>query len=171
MLLRVNQEDMFQDRFKSEPVNDMQYFVTLLRYIHQNPTKAGIVGKVGDYDWSSWKEYTSEVPAALSLCATNAILKRMSFDDLKELVEAPLEDDVQCLDLDERAKISVGDREIRQHLLDGYGITDSIKVQELDKDKRNEIIISCLERGAGMRQLSRLTGVTYGVINRVRGKL
>ena len=25
----------------------MAYFVTLLRYIHQNPTKAGIVSKVG----------------------------------------------------------------------------------------------------------------------------
>ena len=195
LLLRVNQEDIgstikhlavmyaiyynqkysrsghvFQDRFKSEPVNDMQYFVTLLRYIHQNPTKAGIVGKVGDYDWSSWKEYTSEVPAALGLCATNAILKRMSFDDLKELVEAPLDDDVQCLDLDETVKISVGDREIRQHLLESYGIADSIKVQEVDKEKRNEIIVSCLEIGAGMRQLSRLTGVTYGVINRLRGE-
>ena len=89
LLLRVNQEDIgstikhlavmyamyynqkysrsghvFQDRFKSEPVNDMAYFVTLLRYIHQNPTKAGIVSKVGDYDWSSWKEYTGEVPGA-----------------------------------------------------------------------------------------------------------
>ena len=87
--------------------------------------KAGIVGKVGDYDWSSWKEYTSEVPAALSLCATNAILKRMSLDVLKELVEAPLDDNVHCLDLDESIKISVGDREIRQHLLESYGITDS----------------------------------------------
>ena len=62
----------------------MAYFVTLLRYIHQNPTKAGIVSKVGDYDWSSWKEYTGEVPVALGLCATNAILKRMSLDELKE---------------------------------------------------------------------------------------
>ena len=196
LLLRVNQEDIgstikhltvmyamyynqkysrsghvFQDRFKSEPVNDMAYFVTLLRYIHQNPTKAGIVSKVGDYDWSSWKEYTGEVPAALGLCAMNAILKRMSFDDLKELVEAPLEDDVQCLDLDESVKISVGDREIRQYLLESYGITDSIKVQEMDQEKRNEIIACCLERGAGMRQLSRLTGVTYGVINRLRGRM
>ena len=60
---------LFQDRFKSEPVNDMAYFVTLLRYIHQNPTKtkAGMVSKVGDYDWSSWKEYTGEVPGALGL--------------------------------------------------------------------------------------------------------
>ena len=27
---------LFQDRFKSEPVNDIEYFVTLLRYVHQN---------------------------------------------------------------------------------------------------------------------------------------
>lgn len=65
----------------------------------------------------------------------------------------------------------MGDREIRQHLLESYGITDSIKVQEMDKEKRNEIIVSCLEIGAGMRQLSRLTGVTYGVINRLKNKM
>lgn len=53
----------------------------------------------------------------------------------------------------------------------GFGIADSIKVQEMDKEKRNEIIVCCLERGAGMRQLSRLTGVTYGVINRLRGRM
>ena len=41
---------------------------------------------------------------------------------------------------------------------------DFIKVQEMDKEKRNEIIICCLEKGTGMRQLSRQTGVTYGVI-------
>lgn len=53
----------------------------------------------------------------------------------------------------------------------GFGIADSVKVQEMDKEKRNEIIACCLERGAGMRQLSRLTGVTYGVINRLRGRM
>ena len=158
---------VFQDRFKSEPVNDMPYFVTLLRYIHQNPTKAGIVCKVGDYDLSSWKEYTGEVPGAACLCATNATLKRMPLEDLKELVEAPLEDEVQCLELDETVRVTVGDREVRQHLLERWGIADSIKVQELGKDKRNEIIISCLELGTGLRQLSRLTGVTYGVINKL----
>ena len=29
-------------------VNDMAYFVTLLRYIHQNPVKAGMVSEVKD---------------------------------------------------------------------------------------------------------------------------
>ena len=37
---------LFKERFKSEPVNDMTYFTTLLRYIHQNPVKAGIVENV-----------------------------------------------------------------------------------------------------------------------------
>ena len=161
---------LFQDRFKSEPVNDMAYFVTLLRYIHQNPTKAGIVSKVGEYVWSSWNEYTGEVPSAACLCATNATLKRLPLEYLKELVEAPLGDDVQCLELDETVRVTVGDREVRQHLLDRWGIADPIKVQELDKDKRNEVIISCLEQGVGLRQLSRITGVTYGVINRIKNK-
>ena len=161
---------VFQDRFKSEPVDDMAYFVTLLRYIHQNPTKAGIVSKVGDYEWSSWKEYTGEVPGAACLCATNVTLKRMPLADLRELVEAPLDDDVQCLDLDETVRVIVGDREVRQHLMERFGISDPIKVQELEKEKRNEIITSCLELGTGLRQLSRLTGVTYGVINRIKNK-
>ena len=36
---------LFQDRFKSEPVNDIEYFVNLLRYVYQNPVKAGICDK------------------------------------------------------------------------------------------------------------------------------
>ena len=46
-----------QDRFRSEPVDNIEYFVILLRYIHQNPLKAGIVERIEDYPWSSWKEY------------------------------------------------------------------------------------------------------------------
>ena len=57
-----------------------------------------------------------------------------------------------------------------QQLLEHFDISDSIKVQTLDKELRNEIIISCLELGTGLRQLSRLTGVTYGVINRLNNK-
>jgi hypothetical protein len=34
----------------------MAYFVTLLRYIHQNPVKAGMVAEVKDYEFSSWDE-------------------------------------------------------------------------------------------------------------------
>ena len=40
------------------------------------------------------------------------------------------------------------------HLQERYGIADSIKVQELEKEKRNEIVLSCLKIGTGLRQFS-----------------
>ena len=45
---------LFQERFKSQPVNDFSYFITLLRYIHQNPLKAMLVDSIDEYEWSSW---------------------------------------------------------------------------------------------------------------------
>ena len=43
---------VFGDRYKALPVGDQSYILTLLRYIHQNPVRAGI-NKVSEYRWSS----------------------------------------------------------------------------------------------------------------------
>jgi len=48
---------LFQDRFKSSPVDDNRYFLALLRYIHRNPTSAGLCCNVADYKWSSFREF------------------------------------------------------------------------------------------------------------------
>lgn len=48
---------LFQDRFKSEAVESEKCFLTILRYIHQNPVKAGIAEHVSSYLWSSYQEY------------------------------------------------------------------------------------------------------------------
>ena len=85
---------LFQDRFKSEPVNDIEYFVTLLRYIHQNPVKAGICDKAEEYTWSSWQEYLNDDGLLLTLCYTRAVLKRIPLEDLKGLVDEPLDGDI-----------------------------------------------------------------------------
>ena len=48
---------LFQDRFKSEPVEDDAYFMTVIRYIHQNPVKAGLCKNVREYEYSSYKNF------------------------------------------------------------------------------------------------------------------
>jgi len=48
---------LFQDRYKSEPIEDDAYFLTVLRYIYQNPVKAGLVTSVEKYKWSNYNEY------------------------------------------------------------------------------------------------------------------
>lgn len=45
---------LFQDRFKSEPVNDEKYLLTVLRYIHQKPLKAGLAKEIDTYQYSSY---------------------------------------------------------------------------------------------------------------------
>ena len=87
--------------------------ISHLNDIHQNHLKAGIVKKVGDYEWSSWSEYTGKVPAAVCLCAINAVYKRITTEDLKELVDTPLDEEVSCLDIDEVVRVSIGDRDVR----------------------------------------------------------
>jgi REP element-mobilizing transposase RayT len=82
---------LFQDRFKSEPVNDMAYFVTLMRYIHQNPVKAEIVDNIGNYRWSSWHEYASPDLYLPSVCTVESVFKRISQHDLIELISLPVE--------------------------------------------------------------------------------
>jgi len=50
---------LFQDRFKSETVLNDRQLIAVLRYIHNNPIKAGIVSGLDEYEWSSYKYYIS----------------------------------------------------------------------------------------------------------------
>ena len=44
---------LFQDRFKSVPVDDDAHLITLLRYVWNNPVEAGLVDEPDEYPWSS----------------------------------------------------------------------------------------------------------------------
>ena len=87
---------LFKERFKSEPVrsalplllptgrkNDLAYFTTLLRYIHQNPVKAGIVIQIKDYEYSSWCEYDGTVEPVFQICNTQTVVNRIPFNDFR----------------------------------------------------------------------------------------
>ena len=160
---------LFQDRFKSEPVNDMGYFITLLRYIHQNPVKAGICEKAEEYAWSSWQEYINDDGLLPTLCSTKAILKRFPLNDLKELVEETLEDDIT--DVEYTSDNRLTDDDIRQYLRECWQLEHPTDLQKKEKKERNEILIDVIQHGAPLRQLSRLTGISYGVIQRLNVKL
>ncbi len=156
---------LFQERFKSEVVEDDAYFFTVLRYIHQNPVKAGIVNKVSDFRWSSFDEYINK-----SIIIDTDYMFDMFSQDRKEAIKlftvyTNMQNDDQCLDDNEKLKVS--DSEIRAILLQ-KSISDTIQLIQLNKQKRNEIIkaLKSIE-GVTIRQLSRITGISKSVIDRV----
>ena len=48
---------VFQSRFKSALIQDDSYLRQAILYLLQNPVRAGLVANVGEYPWSSAKEY------------------------------------------------------------------------------------------------------------------
>jgi len=50
---------LFRGRYKSILVDGNSYLLQLVRYIHRNPIKAGIVDSMSRYKWSSHKAYLS----------------------------------------------------------------------------------------------------------------
>ncbi|AKA70859.1 transposase [Clostridium scatologenes] len=51
---------LFQDRYRSELIEDDKYMLEASRYLHLNPVKANMVEKPEDYRWSSYSMYIGE---------------------------------------------------------------------------------------------------------------
>ncbi len=146
----------------------MDYFTILLRYIHQNPVKAGIVSHVKDYEYSSWGEYDGTVEPEFQICKTSTVLNRIPYPELQALVNQPLKDDVNCLDIDnEKPQLRLSDDQVWQPINKVAGVKNSSAFQHLDKERQREILRMLLDNGASVRQLQRLTGLGRGIIQRV----
>src|SRR5699024_7104949 len=56
---------LFLDNLKRKKIEDDSYFTQLIRYIHLNPVKHGLVEKPGDWPHSSYNSHLSSKPTSL----------------------------------------------------------------------------------------------------------
>lgn len=157
---------LFQDRYKSEPVLDDAYFLTVLRYIHQNPLKAGLTNHIESYKWSSYTEYTIE-PKMVNIKFALALFdkeKDKAIEGFKRF-NTQLNSD-QCLEVTEKRK-TLSDKKIRQLVLNKFDI-DVALFHNAPSQTQTKILKYLKELdGSSLRQLSRLTGFTVNKIFRV----
>ena len=153
---------LLQDRFKSEPCNDSGYFITLFRYIHQNPVKAGLVKDAKDYEYSSWaNDYLGL--ASQRVCHTEATIKRYGMEELTAWVDMPLPEMAGCIDIEDKA--IVADETARELLLKKCGVRTIPEFQLHTKQRQKDIVRDVmLELGVGPRQMVRVSGMTYAVV-------
>jgi len=156
---------LFQDRFKSEPVESYSYFLTLIRYIHQNPVAGRLCQRVEDYDWSSWAEYTNAPNRVSAICAVTTVLNRIPLDELREQVHTPLPKAQQVLDFDRYRGIAPTEAVI-DFLNSAYHVKDPKDLKTYPKVQRDEILQAALDFGAGINQLSCLTSISTYIISR-----
>ena len=57
---------IYQGRYKSFPVQDNQYFLSLVRYVERNAKRASLVGRSEQWRWSSAHLSLKKVPDTFS---------------------------------------------------------------------------------------------------------
>ena len=149
---------LFQDRFSSEPVEDDGYFVTALRYIHQNPTKAGMCESIGVYPWSSYNQYMTK---------TGIVDTKLAFEIIGEKDFAACMTEMQndkCLE-DRSGRLR--DDELAEQIESKFNVK-ATAVQEEPRANMEKILREMLKTdGVSTRQLSRVTGVSANIIWRL----
>ncbi|MEG6586882.1 transposase [Dendrosporobacter sp. 1207_IL3150] len=156
---------LFQDRFKSEVVESDEYFLMVLRYIHQNPLKTGEVKKMSDYHWSSYQGYFGysnlvDTDFAMDMFSSDPEIAVRRFE--KFMNEKTEDAGVMVYGM-----YKLTDLEARLAIQETAKLTVATELQTMEKQKRDEILRKIKQiNGISTRQIARLTGITQSVIVR-----
>ena len=149
-------------------VNSWEYFVTLLRYIHQNPVAGGLALRVKDYPWSSWSEYEHLSSCPMPFCAVSSVLSRISLEELTELVNEPMPKTSRILDYNNEMPMRLSEDKIREFISKDCGIQNPKDLQSYSKQERKAILKEILAFGGSIKQISRITGISESIVRRSR---
>jgi hypothetical protein len=89
----------------------------------------------------------------------------MPLDELRGLVYELLPQTASILDFDSGGAIKT-DEEITDFLVGSYGLKHPADLQNYSRERRNDILRAAKEFGGSIRQLVRLTGISFGIIRK-----
>ncbi|WP_338449917.1 transposase [Niallia oryzisoli] len=157
---------LFQDRYKSENVEDRAYFLTVLRYIHQNPMKAGLASDVFESTWTSANQYIHpdtlvDIDFGLNLFSSDRSEAITMYKDFMQQ-----SNDDQCLE--DMVKIRITDDEVMAHLRQ-LGVNNGNILRQMKKNDRDAILEELRRLNhVSLSQIARVTGISKSVIQRLR---
>lgn len=148
---------IFQDRFKSEPVDSQEYFLTVFRYILRNPVKAHMCISPIDYQYSNARDL---MLGTSTFSDTTTIFEYISKNSLREFLLE--ENDDECLDLAKSYRYGISDEAATELILQEFGTLSPIigSPDSIERQLFNDSVQFLKSSGVGVRQLSRLTGLS-----------
>ena len=153
---------LFQDRFRSENVSTVQYYQTVLRYILQNPMKAGMEKHPGEYRWSSYTAYekgqgiVTDTQYAVELFGGRETLIQYLKQDNDDTVMDEENHDWRLRD--------DAARRIMRQITQCSSVSD---FQKLDPDLQKKHAAEMYQERLSMGQIARLTGMSKTMVFRI----
>ena len=151
---------LFQDRFKSEPIETDSYLLTVLRYIHQNPLKAGIVKDISKYEWSSYSDYLNQKSELTDIEFINEMIGKNEFIEFHKA-----ENDDKCIEISD-IQFRLTDEQAKKLIEKISQCDNATEFQKLDIKKRDNALKKLKKKGLSIRQISRLTGVSFAIVRK-----
>lgn len=149
---------LFQGRFKSEPILDDEYFRTVYRYILQNCEKANL-GKYCEYRWNSFKVLEEDSEGDfLDTCYVIDLFagKRVLLEFLQQT------NPNNCMEYESR--ILLTDDSVCRIIKKIFNIKNPYNLERLHVDEQINKCKVLKERGFSVSQISRVTGISKGII-------
>lgn len=137
---RKNRHDgqLFRGRYKSILLDSDNYLTVLVRYIHRNPLRAGMVTRLEDYAWSSHNGYLSKSPKwnwlnreAFFLLLTN--VKSMRMKEYREFVGEEDSNEIVSVFLKKKAPSILGTGKFKDWVKEKY--STSLFQEEIPETK------------------------------------
>ena len=153
---------LFQDRFRSENVETDQYFMTVLRYILQNPMKAGIESHPGTYRWSSYLAYEKGTGLL-----TDTQYATELFGGREKLISFIQQDNDDSAMDEENYQWRLQEDEAKAVMNRITDCVSSSQFQQLDPPRKKEYIAQMYLAKLTMSQISRLTGVSKATVHKI----
>ncbi len=147
---------LFQERYRSEAIKDDKQLLATVRYIHNNPQKAGICRRE-EYAWSSWYEYVERTVTVTPNLVLDIAGGKDAFLWFSESA-----DEGRFLDDDRKERIS--DAQGQEIIRTVLKLKSGTQLQKMDKEKRDTALRLLKEEGLSVRQIERLTGINRGVV-------
>ncbi len=164
---------VFQDRYRSEAINNDTYLLGVTRYIHNNPIKAGLEKRVQDYPWSSYQQYFNykrdsdlvNITFILSLFSEDLNESILMFHDFNNMYNNDIFLEDYC-EIEEEDKI----RKYMEHIINENGISfDDLINRREHNELRNSMINNIKATSIlTMSKLAIITGISRNIIMRVK---
>ena len=148
---------LFQDRYRSEMVEDDAYLLTVFRYILRNPEKAGIC-RASEYRWSSYTSYGDKKSFVDTGVLEGYIRNEAEYT---AWIAEPTDD--ECMEYIPPKRDDAWALKVIHKQLKGKSGT---ALQDMDRPERDEALRKLKKAGLTVRQIERLTGINRGIVQK-----
>ena len=169
---------LYRRRYYSEPINDEERLEVVMRYVHQEPLRLGLMiqgsrfmvhdvlqeGDLDEWTWSSWHEYVGLESDLPMVCEQPDACHGMAADQWRALLSKPLPEGTKCLEPKEYRAPKPTETQVLSMVRLMTTATNWSEFNAFPKDERLKTIKQLLQNGASIRQMEKLTGIGRGTI-------